>query len=309
MVLTIYLKELIHKHQFLTKSICLHLGFVSVIVASQVGSHEVQVYDPPPKVLNVSLINLPPIKKQPEIKQVNKSFENKPVEKEVFNSAKESVTRAHPGGESIHKGLRDYSKEPLLPPTPELDVNVANIPSARDKFDEMFDKITKKIDESNETNSRKELTFSDSDFIKKELEFLKRERELSSDIVSNVVNVENDEELDALNEEIQNKKKQLASMKEEEQKDFIDPVFLYQNKISKQIKKYLRIPPSLNESTCVLRLNLARDGMVVNMEFVSGSRDLCAQGERAAIRVGRMPVPIDNEVYEELKHIEITIGD
>jgi colicin import membrane protein len=87
----------------------------------------------------------------------------------------------------------------------------------------------------------------------------------------------------------------------------IDPLLAYQQKIGLTLQRNLRLSEYEKIGRCVLKMELSRDGMVLNTAYVSGSKNLCGEAERAAIRVGRMPMPADDALYAELTKLYVTV--
>lgn len=87
----------------------------------------------------------------------------------------------------------------------------------------------------------------------------------------------------------------------------IDPIVAYKQKIGMLLQRNLRLPSKHKSGSCVLSMELSRDGLVLNTAYISGSRKVCAEAERAAIRVGKLPMPDDNDLYNELNELQISV--
>jgi hypothetical protein len=87
----------------------------------------------------------------------------------------------------------------------------------------------------------------------------------------------------------------------------VDPLLAYQQQIGLTLQRNLRLSKYEKIGRCVLLMELSRDGMVLKTSYVSGSKNLCGEAERAAIRVGRMPMPADDTLYAELTKLYVTV--
>jgi len=280
-------------------SVFLHLMILIMVLISANGNSTFVSPEKKYKIVQVTLIDTS-TKKTKESKE--KSIV---ISKDKLDAISESENQEDNGAD-VGGGTR--KGEATLPPVPEIAVSAKSIKDARSSFDEMFRELNENI-ESKKIDTGK-TKFLESEDIKKELQSHARKLNKIEQPRKEVSqNNDYEKELEYINNKIKEKREAIASLKShEEQTDYMDPVFLYQNKISQEIKRYLRIPPSMIDDECVLRLDLSRDGMVVGTEFISGSEALCEQGKRASFRAGRLPVPLDNDVFEELKMIEITLS-
>jgi hypothetical protein len=87
----------------------------------------------------------------------------------------------------------------------------------------------------------------------------------------------------------------------------IDPLLAYQQKIGMTLQRNLRLSEYEKIGRCVLQMELSRDGMVLDTAYVSGSKTLCGEAKKAAIRVGKMPMPADDALYGELTTLYVTV--
>jgi hypothetical protein len=94
-------------------------------------------------------------------------------------------------------------------------------------------------------------------------------------------------------------------VKSEEDWSF-DPLLVYQKKIADMLFSYLRYD-NKKSTACVLGLRLTRDGLVLESYWVSGDKELCQAGKKAARRAGKLPMPAEPGLYKYLNHLEITL--
>jgi hypothetical protein len=87
----------------------------------------------------------------------------------------------------------------------------------------------------------------------------------------------------------------------------MDPLLVYQQLIADALQRHIKNRPRLQRKICVLGMDISRDGLVINSFYVSGDQSLCSEGERAAIRAGKLPVPEDDDIYKHLNQLQITL--
>jgi hypothetical protein len=87
----------------------------------------------------------------------------------------------------------------------------------------------------------------------------------------------------------------------------MDPLVVYQQLIADALQRHIKNRPRLQRKVCVLGMDISRDGLVINSFYVSGDPSLCSEGERAAIRAGKLPVPEDDDIYKHLNQLQITL--
>jgi hypothetical protein len=89
----------------------------------------------------------------------------------------------------------------------------------------------------------------------------------------------------------------------------LDPeqLLVYQRKIAGIIQSYLRITEDMVGGYCVMDMQITRDGLILNINTVSGEPSLCIEAESTSFRIGKLPMPSDDALYLELKKIRVTI--
>ncbi|MAE20455.1 hypothetical protein CMK12_16295 [Candidatus Poribacteria bacterium] len=91
---------------------------------------------------------------------------------------------------------------------------------------------------------------------------------------------------------------------------FLDPLLVYQQRIAEKLYSYLRLKRGVRYGECKLGVNLSRDGLVMHSYHISGSKNLCNEAAKAALRAKRLPMPKDPELYTHLNKLQITLmGD
>ncbi len=85
-----------------------------------------------------------------------------------------------------------------------------------------------------------------------------------------------------------------------------------QNEIQRWASRYVSLIQSnwiVNSSSgdlrCRLRLQLASDGVVYNVETLSGSEVLCRSAKASVFKIDKFPMPSDSEVAEKLRNIDL----
>lgn len=90
--------------------------------------------------------------------------------------------------------------------------------------------------------------------------------------------------------------------------DFVmDPVLEYQQKIAKELQDNIRVSDNILGKTSILGVELSRDGLILNIYCVQGSEDLCEQAIIAAERIGKISMPDDDEIFNYLRELRITV--
>jgi hypothetical protein len=86
-----------------------------------------------------------------------------------------------------------------------------------------------------------------------------------------------------------------------------EQLLVYQRKIAGIIQSYLRITEDMVGGYCVMDMQITRDGLILNINTVSGEPSLCIEAKNTSFRIGKLPMPSDDALYLELKKIRVTI--
>jgi colicin import membrane protein len=105
---------------------------------------------------------------------------------------------------------------------------------------------------------------------------------------------------DALKREQQ----QALKKKNQQTKDEIDR---FKVMIQSKIERNLTVQEDMRGKKCVIHLDLAEDGFVINVKRVSGNMVLCRQAEAAVHKSKTLPVSSDPNVYQNMKSINLIV--
>jgi colicin import membrane protein len=98
-----------------------------------------------------------------------------------------------------------------------------------------------------------------------------------------------------------------AARNRAKQAQVLSEVEKYTALITAKIQQNLLFDENMKGKECRLNLRLAFNGLVTNVEQLSGDKQVCDAAIRAVRRVETLPVSKDKAVFEELKNINLTI--
>jgi colicin import membrane protein len=98
-----------------------------------------------------------------------------------------------------------------------------------------------------------------------------------------------------------------AARNRAKQAQVLSEVEKYTALITAKIQQNLLFDENMKGKECRLNLRLAFNGLVTNVERLSGDKQVCDAAIRAVRRVETLPVSKDKAVFEELKNINLTI--
>lgn len=91
------------------------------------------------------------------------------------------------------------------------------------------------------------------------------------------------------------------------QRRVLSEVERYQVLIRQTIQRNWLTDPSMRGKSCELRISIARDGFVTNVQIVNGDRAVCESARAAVLRAGSLPVSEDADVYREMSNILLRV--
>ncbi|WP_035387520.1 cell envelope integrity protein TolA [Ferrimonas senticii] len=99
-----------------------------------------------------------------------------------------------------------------------------------------------------------------------------------------------------------------AQLDQLRQQKVMSEVDRYAVLIQQAIKRNLRSDPTTIGKECQVMLSLAPDGFVYNYSVLGGDSNLCRATEAAIKAAGNLPVSSDDEVYQQMKQINLRIA-
>ncbi|MCC5854293.1 MAG: cell envelope integrity protein TolA [Idiomarina sp.] len=91
------------------------------------------------------------------------------------------------------------------------------------------------------------------------------------------------------------------------QQRVLSEVERYQVLIRQTIQRNWLTDPSMRGRACQLRISIARDGFVTNVQVIDGDRAVCESARAAVLRAGSLPVSSDPDVYREMSNITLRV--
>ncbi len=180
-----------------------------------------------------------------------------------------------------------------------------------------------KILETKKKNAeeRQKRLIEQSDVAKKEISKFrdkkKKEQEALELVAKNRTLIENkNKELQEQNKKLQQQlaENQLFEQIEREEKIFsdesentaeMDIIDLYAKRIESQIKSNFKILPGQEGLSCIIKINLVRDGNVIGVEILKSSGDSAFDraAENSVFAVSPFPVPESDKVFNKMREI------
>jgi len=77
--------------------------------------------------------------------------------------------------------------------------------------------------------------------------------------------------------------------------------------IQDKISRNWQVEPSMKGKTCVLKIRLAPDGLVLSAKRSEGDQRVCDSAERATYRAKTLPIPKDPEIAPKFRDLRITL--
>lgn len=81
----------------------------------------------------------------------------------------------------------------------------------------------------------------------------------------------------------------------------------FKSLIQQSIQRNWLTDPSMRGKSCALRISIARDGFVTNVQMGEGDRAVCESARAAVLRAGSLPVSDDPDVYRELSNFTLRV--
>ncbi|CUS48425.1 MAG: colicin receptor TolA [Idiomarinaceae bacterium HL-53] len=81
----------------------------------------------------------------------------------------------------------------------------------------------------------------------------------------------------------------------------------YQAMIRQTIQRNWLTDSSMRGKSCELRISIARDGFVTNVQVGEGDKAVCDSARAAVLRAGTLPVSEDPDVYREMSNILLRV--
>lgn len=81
----------------------------------------------------------------------------------------------------------------------------------------------------------------------------------------------------------------------------------FKSLIQQTIQRHWLTDPSMRGKSCALRISIARDGFVTNVQVGEGDRAVCESARAAVLRAGSLPVSDDPDVYRELSNFTLRV--
>lgn len=81
----------------------------------------------------------------------------------------------------------------------------------------------------------------------------------------------------------------------------------YQAMIKSTIQRHLLVDEAFIGKRCVVNITLARSGFVTRVNIVEGDDAVCRAAKNAVLKAESLPVSAENDVYQELKEINLTV--
>jgi|SRR5690554_2996944 len=81
----------------------------------------------------------------------------------------------------------------------------------------------------------------------------------------------------------------------------------FKSLIQQTIQRHWLTDPSMRGKSCALRISIARDGFVTNVQMGDGDRAVCESARAAVLRAGSLPVSDDPDVYRELSNFTLRV--
>lgn len=107
-----------------------------------------------------------------------------------------------------------------------------------------------------------------------------------------------------IQEALKREQQQAKQKKNQQTKDEIDR---FKVMIQSKIQRNLTVQEDMRGKKCVIHLDLAEDGFVINVKRVSGNMVLCRQAEAAVHKSRTLPVSSDPNVYQNMKSINLIV--
>ncbi|WP_113908161.1 cell envelope integrity protein TolA [Aliidiomarina celeris] len=98
-----------------------------------------------------------------------------------------------------------------------------------------------------------------------------------------------------------------AEREQARQRRVLSEVERYQVLIRQTIQRNWLTDPSMRGKSCELRISIARDGFVTNVQIMEGDRAVCESAQAAVLRAGSLPVSEDPDVYREMNNILLRV--
>lgn len=81
----------------------------------------------------------------------------------------------------------------------------------------------------------------------------------------------------------------------------------YQAMIKSTIQRHLLVDEAFIGKRCVVNITLSRSGFVTRVNIVEGDDAVCRAAKNAVLKAESLPVSAENDVYQELKEINLTV--
>ncbi|MCH8492544.1 MAG: cell envelope integrity protein TolA [Idiomarina sp.] len=98
-----------------------------------------------------------------------------------------------------------------------------------------------------------------------------------------------------------------AQRNQARQQRVLTEVERYQALIRSAIQRNWITDSSMRGKSCVLTINMARDGFVTNVQVGEGDRAVCDSARAAVLRAGNLPISEDPDVYEQLRSFRLRV--
>lgn len=102
---------------------------------------------------------------------------------------------------------------------------------------------------------------------------------------------------------------ELAARQQAKQRQVLSEIDKYQALIKQTIQRSWRKEDYMKGKYCRLNLRLAPNGLVTQLKVLEGDDIVCQSAQAAIYKIDTLPVSPDPDVFNEMKSINLTLGD